>query len=85
MCSAIATGRYLEHYYHKYWVDCAILFTGSCVLIHGQVVHFSEKNKTDKPRNAYTFHIIEQKDTKYSEDNWIQPPEGKEFLNLYKN
>ncbi|XP_048525830.1 phytanoyl-CoA dioxygenase domain-containing protein 1 homolog [Dendroctonus ponderosae] len=57
---------------------------GSLVLIHGQVVHFSEQNKSEKSRHAYTFHIIEQKDAKYSEENWLQPPpEG--FLSLYKH
>lgn len=60
------------------------LILGSLVLIHGQVVHFSEQNKSEKSRHAYTFHIIEQKDTKYSEENWLQPPpEG--FLSLYKH
>lgn len=58
---------------------------GTCVLIDGQVVHFSEANKTDKPRNAYTFHIIEQKNVTYSEENWIQLSDGKSFLSLYKN
>uniref|UniRef100_A0AAR5QG67 Fe2OG dioxygenase domain-containing protein n=2 Tax=Dendroctonus ponderosae TaxID=77166 RepID=A0AAR5QG67_DENPD len=57
---------------------------GSLVLIHGQVVHFSEQNKSERSRHAYTFHIIEQKDAKYSEENWLQPPpEG--FLSLYKH
>ncbi|KAF7270735.1 phytanoyl-CoA dioxygenase domain containing 1 [Rhynchophorus ferrugineus] len=58
---------------------------GSLVLIHGQVVHFSEINKSQKSRHAYTFHIIEQKNTKYSEENWLQPPADRGFLSLYKN
>lgn len=56
------------------------------MLIHGQVVHFSEPNKSNKSRHAYTFHIVEQKDTKYSEQNWLQPPsDGRGFLSLYRN
>jgi len=58
---------------------------GTLILIHGQVVHFSEANKSSKSRHAYTFHIIEQKDTKYSEENWLQPPSDKGFFSLYKN
>ncbi|CAH1115795.1 unnamed protein product [Psylliodes chrysocephalus] len=56
---------------------------GSCILIHGQVVHYSEANKSSKPRHAYTFHVIEQKNTTYSKDNWLQPT--RTFLNLYRN
>ncbi|KAF4519550.1 hypothetical protein B566_EDAN004754 [Ephemera danica] len=58
---------------------------GSCVLIHGQVVHHSEPNRSDKPRHAYTFHVVEQKNTKYAEDNWLQPSESLPFPALYKN
>lgn len=57
---------------------------GSLVLIHGQVVHYSADNESAKSRHAYTFHVIEQKDTKYSEENWLQPSE-RGFLSLYKN
>ncbi|KAG5895119.1 hypothetical protein JTB14_008556 [Gonioctena quinquepunctata] len=57
---------------------------GSCIVIHGQVVHFSESNKSSKPRHAYTFHVVEQKNTKYSENNWLQPS-NKPFMHLYKN
>ncbi|KAF5292138.1 hypothetical protein FQA39_LY14093 [Lamprigera yunnana] len=57
---------------------------GTCILIHGQVVHYSECNKSNKPRNVYTFHVIEQRNTKYAKDNWLQVPNGT-FLNLYKN
>lgn len=57
---------------------------GTCILIHGQVVHYSESNKSSKPRNAYAFHVMDQKNTKYSKDNWLQVPNGS-FLSLYKN
>ncbi|KAL1516624.1 hypothetical protein ABEB36_000510 [Hypothenemus hampei] len=58
---------------------------GSLVLIHGQVVHQSEVNKSEGSRHAYTFHIVEQKNTKYSEENWLQPTSENSFLSLYKN
>lgn len=56
---------------------------GSLVIIHGQVVHRSELNRSKKSRHAYTFHVIESDGVKYSEDNWLQPPAGKEFSILY--
>lgn len=57
---------------------------GSCVLIHGKVLHRSEKNLSDKPRPAYTFHIIETNGTKYSTENWLKPSkEENPFLPLY--
>lgn len=53
---------------------------GSLVLIHGGVVHRSEANKSEIPRNAYTFHVIEgfeggdqERGVKYSSKNWLQP------------
>lgn len=61
-----------------------ILFIGSCVLIHGQVVHKSEINRSQKSRHAYTFHVIETDDVEYSKDNWLQAPDGKPFPVLYE-
>lgn len=58
---------------------------GTCVLIHGQVIHYSEANKSEKSRHAYTFHVVERDNTKYSEENWLQPTNGCSFLSLYKN
>ncbi|XP_015191496.1 PREDICTED: phytanoyl-CoA dioxygenase domain-containing protein 1 homolog [Polistes dominula] len=57
---------------------------GTCVLIHGQVVHGSFPNRSKKTRNAYTFHIIETKDVTYAKDNWLQPP-ANGFALLYRN
>lgn len=57
---------------------------GTCILIHGQVVHFSYPNKSDKSRHAYTFHVIETQHISYSKENWLQPPPGG-FLKLYRN
>ncbi|KAL2849256.1 phytanoyl-CoA dioxygenase family protein [Aspergillus pseudoustus] len=59
---------------------------GSLVLIHGNVLHKSEKNTGDRSRFAYTFHVIEGVDGwVYDERNWLQPPEnGEGFSRLYK-
>jgi len=56
---------------------------GSCVLIHGEVVHKSERNRSSLSRHVYTFHVIERADnTVYSKDNWLQPTENFNFPGL---
>ncbi|KAL2868560.1 phytanoyl-CoA dioxygenase family protein [Aspergillus lucknowensis] len=58
---------------------------GSLVLIHGNVLHKSEKNTGGKSRFAYTFHVIEGGEGwEYDERNWLQPPENGGFSKLYK-
>ncbi|KAL9053222.1 MAG: hypothetical protein Q9162_004889 [Coniocarpon cinnabarinum] len=47
---------------------------GSLVLIHGNVLHKSERNLSPKSRFIYTFHVIEGEET-YDGRNWLQPPE----------
>lgn len=47
---------------------------GTLVLIHGNLLHTSEKNTSDKGRIIYTFHVIEGEDATYDERNWLQPP-----------
>lgn len=58
---------------------------GSLVLIHGNILHKSEKNLSQKGRIIYTFHIIEGGDGAayaYDEKNWLQPP-AEGFTRLY--
>ncbi|KAK5010675.1 hypothetical protein BJ546DRAFT_1003072 [Cryomyces antarcticus] len=47
---------------------------GTLVLIHGNLLHKSEKNTSDKGRIIYTFHVIEG-EQQYDERNWLQPPQ----------
>lgn len=56
---------------------------GSLVLIHGQVVHKSESNTSNKPRPAYTFHAVDLHDTKWAPDNWNQPTKEAPFIKVY--
>ncbi|XP_045783723.1 phytanoyl-CoA dioxygenase domain-containing protein 1-like [Maniola jurtina] len=56
---------------------------GTCILIHGNVVHKSAHNKSSASRPAYTFHVIEKHDNTYSPDNWLQEGSNAPFLNLY--
>ncbi|XP_015514525.1 phytanoyl-CoA dioxygenase domain-containing protein 1 homolog [Neodiprion pinetum] len=58
---------------------------GTCVLLHGQVVHYSNANKSQKSRHAYTYHVVETKHVQYSKDNWLQPPNPEGFPLLYRN
>ncbi|KAF2137210.1 uncharacterized protein K452DRAFT_291749 [Aplosporella prunicola CBS 121167] len=46
---------------------------GTLVLIHGNVLHKSEKNLSGKSRFIYTFHVIEG-EKEYDGLNWLQPP-----------
>lgn len=57
---------------------------GDCVVIHGSVIHKSEKNLSSKPRPVYTFHVVEKKDTQYSSENWLQPSSDLPFPSVYK-
>lgn len=54
---------------------------GTIVLIHGNLLHKSERNLSGKSRFIYTFHVIEG-DNDYDGRNWLQPPE-KGFTRLY--
>ncbi|KAI4171864.1 MAG: hypothetical protein LQ343_003941 [Gyalolechia ehrenbergii] len=54
---------------------------GTLVLIHGNLLHKSEKNLSEKSRFIYTFHVIEG-ENKYDERNWLQPP-SVGFSRLY--
>ncbi len=46
---------------------------GTLVLIHGNLLHKSERNTSGKSRFIYTFHVIEG-ENEYDERNWLQPP-----------
>lgn len=48
---------------------------GTLVLIHGNLLHKSERNLSSKGRIIYTFHVIEGEGVVYDERNWLQPPE----------
>ncbi|KAI1429186.1 phytanoyl-CoA dioxygenase [Xylaria sp. FL1777] len=47
---------------------------GSLVLIHGNLLHKSERNTSQKGRIIYTFHVIEGEGASYDERNWLRPP-----------
>ena len=47
---------------------------GALVLIHGNVLHRSERNCSAHSRFVYTFHVIEGRNH-YDDRNWLRPPE----------
>ena len=55
---------------------------GTLILIHGNLLHKSETNRSGKSRMIYTFHVIEGEHD-YDGRNWLQPPEGG-FTRLYE-
>ncbi|CAO1630355.1 unnamed protein product [Parajaminaea phylloscopi] len=58
---------------------------GTLVLIHGSVLHQSQKNLSEKSRFIYTFHMIEGDETRatYDELNWLQPTKDSPLSSLY--
>ena len=45
--------------------------TGTLIVLHGLLPHRSDANRSDRPRDAYTVHVIEGA-ARYLEDNWLQ-------------
>ncbi|WWC72000.1 uncharacterized protein I206_105959 [Kwoniella pini CBS 10737] len=56
---------------------------GTLVLIHGNVMHKSPPNLSDKTRFIYTFHMIEGEGAIYDEQNWLQPTVEMPFQSLF--
>ena len=45
---------------------------GTCVVLHGALVHKSEQNHSPMSRHAYSLHFTETVQTQYAPDNWLQ-------------
>jgi len=64
-------------------LECA---PGDLVLIHGSVLHKSERNTSQHTRFAYTFHMIESAPhAVYDEKNWLQPTPAMPFSRILPN
>ena len=57
---------------------------GGLVLIHGEVVHKSGPNQSDRSRNIYTFHLYDASTSAWSDSNWLQPSTSLPFPCLYQ-
>jgi phytanoyl-CoA hydroxylase len=47
---------------------------GTLILLDGALPHLSGPNRSDRPRHAYTLHVIDGA-ARYLDDNWLQRPE----------
>ncbi len=56
---------------------------GSLVLLHGELVHASKANISDKSRHAFVLHIVDQSAT-WAGDNWLQRPEELPFKSMHE-
>ncbi len=45
--------------------------SGTLICFHGLLPHYSESNRSEKSRHAYTLHVTDAR-TDYAADNWIQ-------------
>jgi phytanoyl-CoA hydroxylase len=77
-------GRWPRHFEHQEadevreeTYELGEVKAGTLVLIHGNVLHRSEKNTSQKGRMIYTFHVIEGEE-EYDGRNWLQIPGGPE-------
>lgn len=46
---------------------------GSLVVLHGRLPHASAPNRSNRPRHAYSLHLIDGR-ARYPEDNWLRRP-----------
>ena len=57
---------------------------GDMILIHGKVVHKSDPNRSDNPRQTFAFHCFERaNNVKWSERNSFQETDDFKFPKLY--
>ena len=61
----------------------AVVKKGTMVILHGEVVHKSGKNDSDRSRNIYTFHVYDSGASEWDKSNWLQPTEELPFPHLY--
>jgi len=56
---------------------------GDLVIIHGSVLHKSERNRSPFTRFAYTFHMIDSPpQAVYDAKNWLQPTADMPFSRI---
>jgi len=56
--------------------------SGSVVILHGECVHMSLENRSDKSRHAYIIHAVDGDNSDWPSDNWLQRPASMPFRKL---
>lgn len=51
---------------------------GTLVVLHGLLPHRSGPNRSDRPRHAYSLHVVEA-GARWCDDGWIRPDPGLPF------
>ena len=54
------------------------------MIIHGAVVHWSAPNRSDKPRPAFSLHVVEGDGVDWPASNWLQRPETDPMPPLFE-
>ena len=58
---------------------------GTLVMFDGNFIHYSKPNTSDKPRHAFTLHLVENNEnSRWSKRNWLQRGSQLPFKNYYK-
>jgi ectoine hydroxylase-related dioxygenase (phytanoyl-CoA dioxygenase family) len=83
MNSLIADVEFSKEKYPDKW-KAVTLPAGGVVLLHGSLVHMSEKNSSQKSRHAYTFHVVD-KHSLYAEHNWLHVSPSSPLALQYPN
>lgn len=55
---------------------------GDLLAFGGQLDHLSLPNTSDKARHTFQLHLVNVGDTDWSTHNWLQYPDGKDFVAL---
>ena len=65
-------GSYEDYHKDGVAVPCD---SGDLLILHGEVVHWSDANKSNIARHALMMHCVDNK-CQYASDNWLQYPNG---------
>lgn len=52
-------------------LDMLEVKAGTLIILHGQLPHYSAANTSERSRQAFSLHLIDQ-NCHYAEDNWLQ-------------
>lgn len=79
-------GKSREYYVSQdyRWVPAQVR-KGDLVLIHDMVHHKSLPNNSDRSRNIFAWHLFDSGISTWDKTNWLQYPDGKDFMTFSTN